>query len=313
MSGKDWSKAELEKLKKVYSAKPAWKTDYVLAGELSTIYKRSPESIRWQLRQFQRTKIRLSPPKILLMDIETRPLKVWAWDVWKQDIHPEQIIEDWSILCWSAKWLFEPKVMGQSVTPEEAKYARDDSILEGIWNLLNEADIVIGHNSRNFDIKKLNTRFLLSGMPKPMYYQNVDTLEAAKANFSFIYNKLDWIAGVLGVGRKIETEFSWWTECASGSKKYLDLMLKYNLWDVNLEEEVYLKLRPWIEKHPNMNVFTVNEGVAHCPSCGSLDLDWNGKYATPLGLYQAFRCQGCGSLGRATKKKYKLQSAEASN
>lgn len=312
MSGRAWTPAELKKLKKLYDKRPNWKTDYVLAGELASTFHRSPESIRWQLKQFHREAPQVQATKILLMDIETRPIKAWVWDVWKQDIHPSQVIEDWSILCWSAKWLFDDTVMGESVTPEEAKSATDGSILPGIWNLLNEADIVIGHNSKNFDIKRLYTRFFLAGMPKPMYFQNIDSLEVAKSNFSFTYNKLDWIGQITGVGRKIETEFFWWDKCASGDKKYLDMMLDYNKQDVQLEEEVYMKLRPWMDKHPNLNVYS-GTNFSVCPKCGTTNLHWNGKYATPLGLYRAFRCEDCGSIGRSTKKQYKIKSALVQN
>lgn len=310
--GRDWSPADLAKLRKERKSKP-WETDYTLAGRLASVFHRSPESIRWQLRQMHREVKQVATPKILLMDIETRPIEAYVWDVWKQDIRPNQIKKDWSILCWSAKWLFDGKVMGQTVTPEEAKEAQDASVLPEIWRLLNEADIVIGHNSKNFDIKRLYTRFFLNGMTKPMYFQNIDSLEVAKANFAFTFNKLDWIGQITGVGRKIETEFEWWVECAEGSKKYLQMMLDYNKQDVQLEEEVYLMLRPWMDKHPNLGLFAVDGTVSHCAACGSGNLNWNGKYTTPLGMYQGFRCEDCGAIGRSTKKKFKLQSALAQN
>jgi hypothetical protein len=308
VSGQAWTKAELVKLEKLYSKKPNWKTDYVLAGELASTFHRSPESIRWQLREFHRTTVSVSPPKILLMDIETRPVKAWVWNVWDQNISMDQIIEDWSILCWSAKWLFDKDVMGQTVTVEEAKTAQDFSVLPRIWQLLNEADVVIGHNSKQFDIKRLNTRFFLNNMSKPMYFQQIDTKEIAKQNFAFLHNKLDWIAQITGIGRKMETEFSWWTECAAGNKKYLDKMLEYNKMDGQLEDEVYMRLRPWMDKHPNMNIYSGLDFPV-CPTCGDADLNWNGKYATPLGLYRGFRCEKCGSIGRCMKKQYKLASA----
>jgi hypothetical protein len=145
-----------------------------------------------------------------------------------------------------------------------------------------------------------------------MYYKSIDTKKAAVDTFGATYNKLDWIAQVIGIGRKIETEFMWWKECEAGNKKYLDMMLKYNKQDIHLEEEVYLRMRPWIEKHPNFSLFNI-EGAAGCPACGNLNLKWSGKYATGLGLYEGFRCQECGSIGRSTKKQHKLSAAIAQN
>ena len=304
-----WSSEQLKELRADYDKKPAWMTDYRLAGQLASRYGKSPESIRWQLREFHRDVVQQTPAKILLVDIETLPIEALVWDVWKQNIYMEQIEKDWSVLCWAAKWLFDTKVMGQVVTPEEAMAHEDASVLPKIWELMNEADIIVWHNGENFDRKKLNSRFFLQGMPKPMYYKSVDTLKIATDNFSFTYNKLDWIAKIVGIGRKIETEFDWWKECHEGNKKYLDMMLKYNKWDVNLEEEVYLRLRPWMEQHPNMNLYGIGD-VLRCRVCGSEELSWNGKYTTPLGLYQACRCEVCGAIGRSTLKQFKIKGSK---
>jgi hypothetical protein len=313
MSGEKWTTAQLASARKAYNSKPEWQTDYTLAGELVSVLHKSSESIRWQLRQFRRDANAVMPPKILILDIETLPIEALVWDVWKQNVYMEQIEKDWSILCWSAKWLFDRKVMGGAVTAEEAKAHTDNSVLSDIWNLMNEADAIIWHNGNNFDAKKLNWRFFVAGMPKPMYYQSIDTKKIMTDNFSATYNKLDWVAQVLGIGRKIETEFIWWKECHQGNQVYLDKMLKYNKWDVSLEEEVYLRLRPWMEKHPNLNLFSLDSDTPHCPACGSLNLRWSGKYATPLGLYNAFRCQDCAAIGRSTLKAYKLNSSKVSN
>ena len=309
MSGKTWTPPELKKLRQLYSEKPEWTTDYEFSELLVTTFKRSAESIRWQLRQFHRTVLETEAPKILLLDIETMPIEALVFDVWKQDIGLKQIKKDWSVICWSAKWLFDDKVMGQVVRPDEAVKHEDASVLMRLWELVNEADWVITHNGDNFDLKKLNARWFQHGYTKPMYYQSIDTKKVANENFDFTYAKLDWIAKIIGVGRKIETDFEWWAECEAGNQKYLDMMLKYNKQDVHLEEEVYLRLRPWMSKHPNTGLYTAEIGNV-CTCCGSNNIHWKGKYATALGLYQAFRCEDCGALGRSTKKAYKIQSTE---
>lgn len=312
MSGRDWTRQELKDLAKIAKNKPAFTTDYELSGLLSRQLKRSPESIRWQLRQMRRDTVTVRPPKILLLDIETLPIEALVWGTWKQDIYPEQIKKDWSVLCWCAKWLFDTEVMGQLVTPQEAQQHEDRSVLMKMWELMNEADWVITHNGDDFDVKKLYARFFTHGYPKPMYFKSIDTKKVASQTFGFTYNKLDWISQILGIGRKIETDFKWWKECEAGNKKYLDMMLKYNKMDVNLEEEVYLKLRPWMEKHPTAGLYANMIGDV-CPACGSNDLHWNGTYETALGLYKAFRCQDCGAIGRASKKDYKLASSNTQN
>lgn len=309
---KNWSTSEISKLKRAYESKPSWVTENDFAGKIAKSFKRSPESIRWQLRMF-RKEVEVASPKILLLDIETLPIEAKVWGVWNQNIQPFQIKKDWSIVCWSAKWLFDKEAFGLHVSPEEAVSRKEASILGPIWEALNQAQMVITHNGDEFDLKKLNTKFLLAGMPKPNYSKSIDTLTIAKKNFAFTYNKMGWINELLGIGTKMETSFKWWDEASEGNEKYLDLMLEYNKQDVHILEELYLKLRPWMSGHPNMAVYSVHGDVPVCPTCGSIDLNWSGLYSTPLGLYKSFRCQMCGSIGRSTKKQYKVGKAIAQN
>lgn len=308
MSGTVWTKAELKRLRQSYSKKPEWVTDYEYAQLVAPTFKRSTEAVRWQFRSFHKPSV-VKPPKILLLDIETLPIEALVWSTFKTTIYMEQVKKDWSVLCWAAKWLFDDEVMGQSVRPDEAMAHKDNSVLQRVWELMNEADVIIWHNGNEFDAKKLNWRFFVNGYPKPMYYQSIDTKKVVNDNFAPTYAKLDWVAQVLGIGRKVETDFKWWKECEAGSKKYLDMMLHYNKQDVHLEEEVYLKLRPWMDKHPNLGLYANHIGNS-CPACGGNNLHWKGKYATALGLYQGFRCEDCGAIGRSTKKQYKLAQSE---
>lgn len=305
-----WTSVQLSRLAKYAKEKPAYVTDYELSGRIARQFSKSPESVRWQLRQMRRDGTQVGPAKILLLDIETLPINADIWGVWNQNIGKHQIKKDWSIVTWAAKWLFSTEVIGESVKSKEAIERTDQSVLAGIWELVNQAHIVITHNGNGFDLKRLNTRWLLGGFPPPMFYQSIDTLAILKEKFDFTYNQLDYVNAVLGIGRKMDNDYHWWDEAGKGSKKYIDLMLDYNKQDVNILEELYLRLRPWMSKHPNLNVFAVDGNkVEHCPACGGVNLHWDGSYMTPLGLYKAFRCQDCGAIGRATTKKYNLQKA----
>lgn len=248
-----------------------------------------------------------SPAKILIFDIETAPLRSYTWGLWKQNV--PKVITDWFMLTWSAKWLFEDKVMSARLTGEEAIEEDDRRITEGIWRLINEADIVIAHNANKFDIKKLNTRFLMHGINPPMPYQVIDTLDVARKKFGFKSNRLDSINEQLGIGRKIKTDFSLWEGCMKGDDNSLMDMENYNIQDVVVLEELYLKLRPWITPHPNIGLFIEDE-VERCPSCGSSHIKFEGTpYRTSVNSFQSFRCESCGSVGRSRKSMAKTDDA----
>ena len=54
--------------------------------------------------------IESSPPKILILDIETAPLLVRCYDLWNQNISTGFIVKDWYIISFAAKWAGEKKV-----------------------------------------------------------------------------------------------------------------------------------------------------------------------------------------------------------
>lgn len=238
--------------------------------------------------------------KILIIDIETAPVRGWVWGLWNNNLSIDQVESDWFALTWAAKWLFEDKVYSGCVTPKEAIEQTDKRIMQGIWELLNEADIVVAHNGDKFDIPKLNTRFLINGMNPPMPYQSIDTLKHIKRQFAFSSNKLEFVNRMLGLPRKSHNEgFPLWTKCYKGEKGALDTMLEYNINDVKILEDTYLRLRPWIKPHPNTGLFILDESAHRCPTCGSNKLQEQGKkYYTTVNAYVQFRCENCGATGR---------------
>lgn len=247
---------------------------------------------------------------ILFLDIETLPLEVYVWGLKNNDyIQPGNIIKDWSIACWSAKWIFDSKTYGQVVTPQEAVERKDDSVLESIWKLMDKADIVVTQNGKEFDLKRLNTKFVLAGFPPPMYYSHIDTLVVLRSKFAFSSNKLDYVNEVLGINQKSPMEMEDWIGCTKGQEESLKKMLKYCKRDVGIHEEMYLKIRPWISPHANLGIYADTDKDC-CPNCQSTELKWNGRYSTAVGVYDAFRCVSCGAIGRSTNKQHLQKKVE---
>ena len=238
--------------------------------------------------------------KILILDIETAPIRAKVWGIWNQNISIDQIESDWFILTWAAKWLFDDKTYSGALTAKEAVAQDDSRIMKGIWEMLNEADIVVAHNGDKFDLPKLNTRFLLNKMNPPLPYQSIDTLKHIKRNFAFTSNKLEFVNRMLGLPRKSKHDgFELWSKCYAGDEEALKKMLDYNVNDVVILEETYLRLRPWIKPHPNTALFILDEHEYRCPTCGSNKLEDEGKkYYTTVNAYSQFRCTNCGAVGR---------------
>lgn len=247
-----------------------------------------------------------SPAKILVFDIETSPLVAYLWSKWQNGVNDNDIISDWSILCFSAKWLFDSKMISHKMTRKELQTRDDSRIVKELWKLLDEADIVIAHNGKKFDIKKANSRFLRNKLLLPTSYQVIDTLLHARSKFGETSNTLNYLAGALGLGSKMETPKGMWHKVMQGDYNMLNTMSKYCDQDVLLLEEVYLEMRPYIQPHPNIGLY-ISENVEACTCCGSKNIKETGKsYATTVNMYNLLRCDECGSLMRSRQSSMTL-------
>lgn len=245
--------------------------------------------------------------KVLLFDIETSPLTAHIWSKWQNGVQDDAILEDWCILCFSAKWLFNEDVIAFRLTEEELINRDDSRIVKELWNLLNRADIVIAHNLERFDNKKANARFFKYQLGLPLPFQRIDTLLHARKKLAITSNKLDFLAQFLGVEGKMETPKGMWKKVMQNDYSSLVSMDEYCQQDVRALEDVYLKLRPYIQPHPNLGLY-ITENTHSCPSCGSEDLKWGGEYTTMANVYDAFRCNSCGSIGRSRTTKITKKS-----
>lgn len=239
-------------------------------------------------------------PRVLFFDIETRPNLSYVWGRWEQDVIEN--VSDWSFLSFAYKWEGDKTVKAYSL-PDFKSYKKnqedDKELVTKLWELFNEADIVVAHNGNDFDIKKANARFLVHGLPPPTPFKSIDTKLVAKLRFKFDSNKLDELGRQLGIGQKISTGgFATWKGCMSGDMKSWFKMVKYNKHDVVLLEKVYLKLRPWITNFPITHLDNGN-----CYHCHADTLQKRGYRFNKSMRFQRYQCTSCGawSSGKGEK------------
>jgi hypothetical protein len=239
---------------------------------------------------------------ILTIDIETAPIEAYVWGLWDQNVGVDFIKTEWSILSYAAKWLGEKKIYYGDTGGRGATKVRDDKALAGeIRELLDDADIVVAQNGKKFDVRKINARLIEHGYPPPRPFRVVDTLIVAKKYFAFTSQKLAWTSAHLTNVPKDEHKkypgFDLWKACLADDPGAWKEMKKYNRRDVQATEEVYLKLRPWIENHPNIGAYEPSEQSV-CPKCGSDKLQHQGYRVLQQGKYPRFQCQNCGGWSR---------------
>lgn len=247
---------------------------------------------------------RVEGPKILILDIELSPMVLLGFGLRDQNFSLDQVLEDWYVMSWAAKWFNSPasEVMYADVldTPKD-----DSGICSQIWQLMDEADIIVGQNSKGFDDKKLSDRFYYHKMPPPSSYRHLDTYLISKSRFSPTSHKLAYRTERHNlVYKKLDHNdypgFKLWRECLNMQDgKYSNLaawasMKEYCIHDVLSTEEYFAGLIPWIRPAVNINVF--HEGLDNKCLCGSRDFRIHDRDKfTNTGRFTRFICQGCGA------------------
>lgn len=249
-------------------------------------------------------KNKVKAPKILILDIETSPIVSYTWGIYDQNVAPNMIKQDSFIMSWAAKWL-DSKRLFQADQRAAKDITNDKAILLELWDLMDEADIILGQNSQAFDVKRINARFIEHGMKPPSPYQQIDTLKLAKKNFAFTSNKLEHLSKRLNPEDMKKSEhskfpgFKLWTECLAGNKAAWREMAKYNLQDVLATEALFKRLAPW---GTPVNFGAFFDGELTC-QCGSTEFHKDGYRYTASGCYQSYECKRCGAKHKGERVK----------
>ena len=123
----------------------------------------------------------------------------------------------------------------------------DTELCLAIRNSLEEADILIGWNSKLFDIPFLNARLMQAG-EKPMRkdIMHIDLMYYAKGQFMRIGSaKLDNVQKFFGTETgKTVIDWDTWALAATGDPKALDEVVQHCQNDVYALAEVFDELKP---------------------------------------------------------------------
>jgi DNA polymerase elongation subunit (family B) len=245
--------------------------------------------------------------KILLFDIETSPNLAYVWGKYDQNVI--RFEEEWQMLSFAYKWHGEKKTYAYSLAdfPLYKKDKNNDrELVAKLHEILSQADVVVGHNSDDFDIRKANARFIAHGLKPPTPFKSVDTKKVAKRYFKFNSNSLSDLGQYLGLGDKLPTGgFDLWLGCMAGNKSSWKKMVAYNKQDVVLLESVYNMFLPWITNHPNVNI--LNGQHMSCTNCGSKKLQKRGYGITSVSKHQRYQCSSCGKWSKGKHESLKFE------
>jgi hypothetical protein len=254
----------------------------------------------------------VAKPRILLYDIETTHNVVAKFSLREEYVAHTNILQERYVVCGSWKELGEKRTHAVSVLDNPKLYKQDPHddrhVVETLHEVLSGADVVIAHNGDKFDWKWVQGRVLKHGLSPLPPVRSVDTLKVARKMFSLNSNRLDYLGKYLGVGQKKSTPPGLWIDVLKGDKSAIRKMVDYNKVDVELLEDVFLKLRPFI---PDYNVHALFGAGVVCPRCGSTEVQQRGYHASLTQVYKRMQCMAC-SGGNKTRKGgwFRLRTSE---
>ncbi len=235
--------------------------------------------------------------KRLVFDLEVSPAVVWIWKCgYGINVPTSNLIEEPKVICISFKWEGEKKTHHLQWDRNQ----NDRAMLAKFVPIMQDAGVIVGHNSDGFDIKWLRTRCLYHRLPCPPNFVTIDTWKQAKSAFRFQGNGLKYIARFLQLKKqKIVTQENaglWQDVVFKKSAKALKEMIKYCDRDVDVTMEVYEAFIPYTAATGH-----VGDRMQDCPHCGSSNTKWEQDRFTAAGTKRTqFRCQEFGACGKYT-------------
>lgn len=247
--------------------------------------------------------------RVIALDIETFPLEVYVWGIRDQHIAVNQIKEDWSVASWAAKWFGDDPAKIVYKDTSQQKDVRDDRrILKPLWNLLNEAEIVISQNGKKFDSRRLNARLIMHGMKPPAPYKHLDTYEILSRVADLTSNKLEYYTAKLcphfkKLQHKNFPGMTLWTECLKKNPKAWAEMREYNIHDVLSTEDLLDTVKAWVPEYMP-KIFAVTDTARECGTCGHVGQMIEGPERLAASYrYKQHRCPKCGSWQKGERIK----------
>jgi hypothetical protein len=234
--------------------------------------------------------------KILVLDLErvpawTKPLPVWDMQGLKNKYLSPDDIESWGrTICLAYRWGWTGKVQFIAEWQEGGR----EGYLAAAKALLEEADVLVGHNSKGFDFPHLQGDLLMAGYGAVPPLKHIDTLLLARKHANWEANHLDTLTKRFGIPAKTDKyRISMATAAVAGDPKAQREIERYNKGDVRASTGLALKLLPL--STVNLGLFAEDPARPSCTVCeSSRYLQRRGVAVKEALRYPRYQCQKCG-------------------
>jgi len=233
--------------------------------------------------------------RTIVLDIEISPHLTYTYDTYEADV--VKMVKPQFLLSFAYKELGSKKVTVVALPDFKNHYKRkphsDQLLCKELARVLSDAQVVIGHNFRKFDMRKINARFLYWGMKSPPQVQIIDTLLLYRKVADCPGNSMAKLSSFFGLDeQKLHFGIDDWIKCIDGDMDTWKREKEYQVRDINVNEQLYYRLRSYIPNHPHLHPDT---SKVVCHACRSNRLRPKGyRYYPRGGRKRRFMCRDCG-------------------
>lgn len=245
----------------------------------------------------------MTKPKILFFDIETSPLQAWVWQQGQQYINHNQLVNGysrWGIICIGYAWNDDKPAQSIDWGYEEQDTKK---VVEEFDKIAAEADLIVGKNSKRFDVPMINAARMFAGLPGlPQWALSHDDLEQQMRRYFRVPSQsLDYYSKQLGIGGKDKMELQDWIDiCEKNDPAKLKKMVKYCKKDIEDTRYLWNYLSQHFDSQFNSARFKETDIACKHADCGSKEVYKNGTRMAVSIKYQLYCCCKCGRYaGRA--------------
>lgn len=233
--------------------------------------------------------------RILVLDLErvpafTKPLPVWDMKgLMNRRLGPDEI-ETWGrTICLAYRWGWN----GPIEFIAEWQDGGREGYLRAAQALLEQADVLVGHNSEGFDHKHLaGDLFMELGVTVPKI-KHIDTLKIARANANWENNQLLTLTKRLGIPSKTDRyRIAVAMAAVGGDVKMQRKIQRYNEGDVRASTGLGKKMLPLAGI--NLGLFADDPTRPACTSCQGRRLQRRGFAVKNALRYPRWQCRSCG-------------------
>lgn len=234
-------------------------------------------------------------PRIISFDIEVSPALGYFYPP-TYEASILKVKDRQHLMSFAWQLVGEKKITSHNLSeyPSYNQYRTDDSMLvEELHKVMSSADILLGQNSDQFDVRLANYFFILNDLEPipPMKY--IDTKKIAKRYFRFMNNTLDNLGEELGFGGKTKITYKdlWVDAYLHGDKRAWRLLDIYCRNDVDKTTKIYLKMRAFMHSHPSLA--RISGEYNSCPRCGGYSFRIKAYRTTNTLRYHQYQCNEC--------------------